>query len=139
MIIAKKISTMDIVKKMRADIIKYIESADETTIRGIYGALENEQTLDWWNELDESVHQSINRGLNDEKEGRLTPHADVMHEYKKWLAVSDEVESNSFVLDGQPALMQEFLDWIHTAEEQSGKDINEVKKSWEIKKKMFRQ
>jgi predicted transcriptional regulator len=40
---------------------------------------------DWWDDLSEAAKASIERGLQDAKNGQLTPHDEVMKKYGKWL------------------------------------------------------
>lgn len=41
---------------------------------------------DWWNEVEKAAEGSIKRGLQQAKQGKVTPHAEVMKKYKKWLS-----------------------------------------------------
>jgi predicted transcriptional regulator len=41
---------------------------------------------DWWDDLSEEARKSIQRGLDDIKKGKVTPHNDLMKKYKKWLS-----------------------------------------------------
>jgi hypothetical protein len=43
-----------------------------------------DQEEDWYNELPDEVKVDLDISLQQEKEGLLTPHADVMKKYKKW-------------------------------------------------------
>lgn len=40
---------------------------------------------DFWDELPQQVRDGINRGLNQAKEGLVTPHEEVMKKYVKYL------------------------------------------------------
>lgn len=40
---------------------------------------------DWWDEIGEQQQQVIDKSLAEMKEGKLTPHDEVMKKYKKWL------------------------------------------------------
>lgn len=39
------------------------------------------ETKDWWETLSESQKASIDRGLKDLSEGKITPHSEVMKKY----------------------------------------------------------
>jgi predicted transcriptional regulator len=39
---------------------------------------------DWWDEIGEQ-QQAIDKSLAEMKDGKLTPHDEVMKKYKKWL------------------------------------------------------
>lgn len=40
---------------------------------------------DWWNEINQEQQKAIDKALKEMKSGKLTPHADVMKKYKKWM------------------------------------------------------
>ncbi len=40
---------------------------------------------DWWDELTEAQQKAIEESIAEMKAGKLTPHADVMKKYKKWM------------------------------------------------------
>ena len=39
---------------------------------------------DWWNGVEDAAKESIARGLQQAKEGKVIPHDEVMKKYKKW-------------------------------------------------------
>ncbi len=41
---------------------------------------------EWWDNMEESAKESIERGLQQAKEGKVIPHEEVMKKYKKWLS-----------------------------------------------------
>ena len=41
---------------------------------------------DWWDNVEESAKESIERGLQQAKEGKVIPHEEVMKKYKKCLS-----------------------------------------------------
>jgi predicted transcriptional regulator len=44
-----------------------------------------QEESDWWDSVEESAKDSIARGLKQADASEVTPHADVMKKYKKWL------------------------------------------------------
>ena len=40
---------------------------------------------DWWDELTEAQQKAVEESIAEMKAGKLTPHADVMKKYKKWM------------------------------------------------------
>jgi predicted transcriptional regulator len=40
----------------------------------------------WWNEVEDAAKESIERGLKQAGQGKVTPHNEVMKRYKKWLS-----------------------------------------------------
>lgn len=41
---------------------------------------------DWWENVENAAHDSIQRGLAEEKEGKTTANDDVMKKYAQWLS-----------------------------------------------------
>ncbi len=70
---------------LRNSIKKQIDIADEKSLKIIQAVLSINEETDWWDELSPNAKASLEQGLKDAKEGKLTPHADVMKKYKKWL------------------------------------------------------
>jgi hypothetical protein len=58
---------------------------DDSIIEKIKFLKENYPQTDWWNEITEEEKASIEKGLEDIKAGRITPHAEVRKKYAKWL------------------------------------------------------
>lgn len=74
------------VNVLRREVKKYIDTADQKTLKMIHAMLEVEQEADWWDDLSEGAKASIDRGLKDAEAGRVTPHETVMKKYQKWLS-----------------------------------------------------
>lgn len=45
-----------------------------------------QEEADWWDQMEESAKESIERGLAQAKAGKVRPHEEVMKKYKKWLS-----------------------------------------------------
>jgi len=65
---------------------QYLDNADEKTVKMVYAMLQVDAEKDWWDDIGEEAKASIERGLKDAKAGRVTPHKEVMENYKKWLS-----------------------------------------------------
>ena len=50
---------MDTVKQMKKEVKKYIDAADETTVKMVYAMLEAKQENDWWESLPPKVKTEI--------------------------------------------------------------------------------
>ena len=74
------------VNALRRAVKKYIDTADEKTLKIIYAMLEAEHESDWWEDLSEKAKASIEKGLKDAEAGKVTPHEVVMKKYRKWLS-----------------------------------------------------
>jgi predicted transcriptional regulator len=44
-----------------------------------------EDQKDWWDEIGEEQQKAIDKALAEMKDGKLTPHEEIMKKYKKWL------------------------------------------------------
>lgn len=74
------------VTRLRKEVKRYIDTADEKEVKMIHAMLEVEQEIDWWDELSEEARASIDQGLKDVQAGRVIPHDVVMKKYCKWLS-----------------------------------------------------
>lgn len=75
---------MDELTQMKDVAKKYLDKADEKTIKMVVAMLEVDAEKDWWDDLPDGGKVSIKRGLKDIENGRVTPHEEVMKKYKKW-------------------------------------------------------
>ena len=72
----------------KIDIIQWVAGLnDKTTLQQLKKIMEQSSTKqqDWWEIISEEERQSIERGLEDSKKGRITPHSEVKKKYEKWL------------------------------------------------------
>ena len=76
---------MTATEKLRIDVKRQIDGADEKSLKMVQAMLAVEEEHDWWDDLSDAAKSSIEQGLKDAEEGRLTPHSEVMKKYKKWL------------------------------------------------------
>jgi len=72
------------VKDIRKEVKKYIDTADDKTVKMIYAMLEVEQHDDWWDELPAEVQASVEKALKEADAGKGIPHEEVMKKYSKW-------------------------------------------------------
>lgn len=70
---------------LRENVKKQIDYADEKALKMVRAMLEAKEEHDWWDDLSDGAKASIEQGLKDAKQGKLTPHEEVMKKYKKWL------------------------------------------------------
>jgi len=70
----------------KIDIIQWIAGLnDRSILQQLKKIKEQAKQQDWWKTISEEERQSIERGLEDSKNGRITPHSDVKKRYEKWL------------------------------------------------------
>jgi predicted transcriptional regulator len=78
---------MNSIQALRKEVKKYIDKADENTLKMMYAMLEVQQEEnDWWDELPEELQQKIDAGIKEIKAGKTISHAEVLKKHKKWFA-----------------------------------------------------
>ena len=76
---------MDLQAK-KLEIVQLILDTDKSDLLDkVSKILKQERDDDWWDDLPESVQESIERGLDQAKRGDTIPHEEVMKKYDKWL------------------------------------------------------
>ena len=75
---------MSAVKQMRLEVKKYIDKADDTTVKMVYAMLEAKQEDDWWDKIPTDVQKEIDAALAELDKGKGIPHEVVMKKYSKW-------------------------------------------------------
>ncbi|MBS1600896.1 MAG: hypothetical protein JST75_21930 [Bacteroidetes bacterium] len=56
----------------------------EVVLSVVKSFVQEEET--WWNDIEDNAKESIERGLKQADQGKITPHKEVMKKYKKWLS-----------------------------------------------------
>ena len=74
-------------QSVKADIIQWITELDDQSILLELKKIKEQSTkkIDWWDTISVEERQSIERGLEDSKNGRTIPHSEVRKKYEKWL------------------------------------------------------
>lgn len=75
---------MTVKEALREEVRKYIDNADEKSLRIVRAILEIEQEEDWWDTMPEDVQQSVKQSLKEAKQNKTIPHEQVIKERKKW-------------------------------------------------------
>ena len=76
---------MSAVKQMRQEVKKYIDKADDTTVKMVYAMLEAKQEDDWWEKIPADVQKEIDEELAELDKGKGIPHEVVMKKYSNSL------------------------------------------------------
>ena len=71
---------------MKKQVKKYLDTADEKTVKMVFAMLEVDAQKDWWDEVGDEAKASIERGLKDVEAGRVVSHKSAMKKYNKWLS-----------------------------------------------------
>ncbi|MFA4851097.1 MAG: hypothetical protein WC868_01870 [Bacteroidales bacterium] len=71
----------------KLNIIEWlVRLQDQTMIEKIKFLISNPTlSTDWWDTISEAKKISIDRGLTDIENGKVTPHSKVRKNYEKWL------------------------------------------------------
>ena len=73
---------MTAIELLRNKVKNQIDHADKKSLKMVIALLLSEHEYDWWDKLSENAKASIEQGLKDAEEGRITPHKEVMEKYK---------------------------------------------------------
>lgn len=68
---------------LKKQIKKYIDEADEHTLKIIYAMLEANQE-DWYDSLENEQKKSLQRSIKQADNGEVIPHAEVKKMFDKW-------------------------------------------------------
>jgi IS1 family transposase len=72
----------------KVEIIQWIAGlSDKSTLRQLKKIKEQSEVKqqDWFDTISAQERESIERGLEDSKNGRVRPHSEVRKRYEKWL------------------------------------------------------
>lgn len=75
---------MDAVTKMRNEVKKYIDAADEKTVKMVHAMLEVDADAGWWNTLPDDVKQDVEQSLRQGDGGEVLTHEQVKAKYRQW-------------------------------------------------------
>ena len=77
---------MEQVKDLRKEVIDYLETADEKTVRMIHAMLEVDAEEDWWDEMPDSVRTDVEAAMQESERGEGISHEEVKKTYSQWFA-----------------------------------------------------
>ena len=75
---------MTTTEALRVQVKKYVDKADERSLRIVQTILEMEQNDDLWDALPDHVQVDVKEALVQSKNGEGITHEDVMKKYDKW-------------------------------------------------------
>jgi len=76
--------TINNIEEIRKQVKKYIDEADNTTVKMIHAMLETQQQSDWWDDLPENVQEEIDSAIEDLDQGKGVPHKKMKEMYPQW-------------------------------------------------------
>ncbi len=75
---------MDAVKKMRSEVKKYIDTADEKVVKMIHAMLEVDAEADWWDAMPDEVRKDVELSMKQADNGEVLTHNEVKKRYPQW-------------------------------------------------------
>ncbi|HEX9825949.1 MAG TPA: hypothetical protein VGA80_05065 [Flavobacteriaceae bacterium] len=77
---------MDInLQNKKIELIQWLSTLDDQSLIDKLMKLRNKEKTDWWNEISTDEQKSIEKGIQDADNGKLTSHSNVKKIYEKWL------------------------------------------------------
>ena len=77
---------MDInLQNKKIELIQWLSTLNDTSLINKLMKLRENEKVDWWNETSTAEKKSIEKGINDAENGKLTSHSNVKGIYEKWL------------------------------------------------------
>jgi uncharacterized protein HemY len=77
---------MDSVKKLRSEVKKYIDTADEKVVKMVHAMLEVDADADWWDAMPDHVRKDVEISIKQAEKGETISHEEVKKKYSKWFA-----------------------------------------------------
>ena len=69
----------------KIELIQWLSTLNDTSLIDKLMKLREKEKNDWWNEISENEKISIEKGIQDADNGKLTSHSNVKEIYEKWL------------------------------------------------------
>lgn len=69
----------------KIELIQWLSTLENTSVIDKLLELREEEKSDWWNEISAAEKSSIEKGIADADNGKLTSHTTVKALYEKWL------------------------------------------------------
>lgn len=69
----------------KIELIQWLSTLNDISLIDKLMKLRDKEKTDWWNEISASEKESIEKGILDADNGKLTSHSNVKGIYEKWL------------------------------------------------------
>ena len=69
----------------KIELIQWLSTLDDQSLIDKLMKLRKKEKTDWWNEISTDEQKSIEKGIQDADNGKLTSHSNVKKHYEKWL------------------------------------------------------
>ncbi len=70
---------------IKIELIQWLSTLEDKSIIDKILNLRKEETQDWWNNISAAEKKSIEKGIYDAENTKLTPHSEARKLYEKWL------------------------------------------------------
>ena len=75
---------MDPVKKMRSEVKKYIDTADEKVVKMMHAMLEVDAEADWWDAMPDEVRKDVEVSIKQADNGEILTRDQVRKKHPQW-------------------------------------------------------
>jgi len=69
----------------KIELIQWLSTLNDKLLIDKLMKLREKEKTDWWNEISAAEKKSIEKGIQEAENGKLTSHSDVKSIYEKWL------------------------------------------------------
>ena len=69
----------------KIELIQWLSALEDVEIIEKLMKIRQQETKDWWENVSEEEQNSIEKGISDAENGKLTPHSSARKHYEKWL------------------------------------------------------
>ncbi len=77
---------MDVnIQNKKIELIQWLSTLDDISIIEKILKLRDREKTDWWNQISDAEKASIEKGIKDADQGKLTSHSQARNFYEKWL------------------------------------------------------
>lgn len=77
---------MDVsLENKKIELIQWLSTLEDKSLIDQLMKLREKEKKEWWNEISTSEKESIEKGIQDADNGKLTSHSHVKELYEKWL------------------------------------------------------
>jgi hypothetical protein len=77
---------MNSVKKMRTEVKKYIDTADEKVVKMIHAMLEVDADAEWWDTMPDNIRSEVEESLKQADNGETMTNEQVKQKYPQWFS-----------------------------------------------------
>ena len=69
----------------KIELIQWLSTLNDLSLIDKLMKIREKEKADWWNKLSTTEKESIEKGIQDADNGKLTPHSSAKKSYEKWL------------------------------------------------------